>query len=89
MNLNYPKNQLSEVLYELLTNEIITFKSNFEATGILNLSARISDLRLNYGLEIPCIEIEAKNKHGRKISYGSWKLIDKDKGRIVYSKINV
>ena len=73
-----PKNQKAEVLYELLTQEKITFKSVFLKTGIVEINARISDLRLDYGLIIPCNWIKTINKHNRKIRYGSWKLMDKE-----------
>jgi len=88
MNLNHPKNQTAEVLYFLLNSKSIDFSYIYAMTGILNLSARLSNLRLDYGLDIPCITIETKNKFGRKISYGTWMLTDKDLGRIIYSKIN-
>lgn len=88
MNISHPKNQTAEVLYFLLKNEKIDYKLIYVPTGILNLSARISDLRLDYGLDIPCKEVETKNKFGRKISYGTWSLTDKESGRIIYSKIN-
>lgn len=88
MNLATPKNQTAEILYCLLNYDKITFRQVFQETGIVNLGARISNLRLDYGLDIPCTEIETKNKFGRKISYGSWSLIDKEQGRIIYSKIN-
>lgn len=88
MNLATPKNQKAEVLYCLLNYEKITFRQIFKETGIINLTALISVLRLDYNLEIPCIEIETKNKFGRKIRYGSWKLENKEIGRVIYSKIN-
>ena len=88
MNLATPKNQTAEILYELLKNESINFKQTFENTGIINLSARISDLRHHYQLSIPCVEKEIKNKHGRKITFGVWNLVDKDKGRIIYTILN-
>lgn len=88
MNLAIPKNQTAEILYFLLTSVSIDFSYIYAMTGILNLSARLSNLRLDYGLDIPCQEVEAKNKFGRKISYGTWTLTDKDQGRIIYSKIN-
>lgn len=88
MNLNTPKNQTAEILFCLLNYDYISFRSIFEETGIINLSARISNLRLDYGLQIPCKEVEVKNKFGRKIRYGTWNLQNKDLGRIVYSQIN-
>lgn len=88
MNLATPKNQTAEVLYYLLICDKIDFSYIYLNTRILNLSARISNLRLDYGLEIPCVEVETKNKFGRKISFGTWSLKDKEQGRIIYSKIN-
>ena len=88
MNISHPKNQTAEVLYFLLKCEQITFSYIYTMTGILNLSARLSNLRLDYGLDIPCVEKQVKNKFGRKISYGTWSLTDKEQGRIIYSKIN-
>jgi hypothetical protein len=87
-NLTLPKNQLAEVLYELLTNNKITFKSVFFATGIINMGARISDLRLDYALIIPCTWIKTENKFGRSIRYGSWSLENKELGIEVYNRIN-
>jgi|694.fasta_scaffold42607_6 hypothetical protein len=83
-----PKNQKAEILYELLTQEKITFKSVFLKTGIIELNARISDLRLDYDLIIPCSYIETINKHNRKIRYGSWKLINKELGLTIYNRVN-
>lgn len=88
MQLATPKNQTAEILYCLLNYDYISFRSIFEETGILNLSARISNLRLDYNLDIPCTEVEVKNKFGRKIKYGTWKLTDKQQGRVIYSIIN-
>jgi len=89
MNLATPKNQNAEVLFYLLNLDKISFADVYGNTGILNLSARISNLRLDYGLDIPCTEVETKNKFGRKISYGTWSLKYKEQGRIIYSKINI
>ena len=83
-----PTTQLAEVLYTLLTNDTITVRSIMLESGIINLSARISDLRHGYGLKIPCISIHVLNKWNRPISYGSWNLAAKAKGLKVYNKIN-
>ena len=83
-----PKNQTAEVLYELLTKDKITFKSVYLETGIINLGARLSDLRLDHELIIPCRWIDTINKHNRSIRYGSWKLMNKELGLTVYNKIN-
>ena len=86
--LKQAKNQMAEVLYELLTKDKITFKSVYLETGIINLGARLSDLRLDHELIIPCIWIDTINKHNRSIRYGSWKLMNKELGLTVYNKIN-
>lgn len=88
MILQNPKNQTAEVLYMLLKEDFITFKFSFEMSGMINLSARISNLRLDHELDIPCLQIKTRNKFGRPIRYGSWKLEDKEKGLEVYNKIN-
>jgi hypothetical protein len=59
-----------------------------KSTGILNLTARIADLRIRHGIDIICDKINTKNKHGRPISYGSWRLNDKKIATSKYKKIN-
>lgn len=86
--LELPKTQKAEMLYELLTKENITFKSIYLETGIINLGARLSDLRLDHDLILPCVWVETYNKHNRLIRYGSWKLVNKELGLQVYKKIN-
>ena len=86
--MNNPVNQISEVLFELLQKDI-TRMQIFKDTGILNLTAQISRLRLDYDLDIVCTRIKAKNKHGRSISFGKWHLCNKITGVEVYNKINV
>jgi hypothetical protein len=84
-----PKNQLAEVLYLLLTQKSITVKSAMNDIGILNLSARISDLRIKHNLIIECRKINTKNKFGRDINYGKFLLITKKSiANKVYNKIN-
>ena len=87
MNLKNPTSQLTEVLYFLLLRNSITFSQIHFDTKMINLSARISDLRKK-GLYIPCMQIHFTNKFKRKISYGSWTLQDKAKGLEIYNKIN-
>jgi len=72
MNLANPKNQTAEVLFFLLKEEQINFSYIYAMTGILNLSARLSNLRLDYGLDIPCQEIETKNKETEKKNIIPW-----------------
>lgn len=83
-----PKNQLAEVLSELLLEGYLTRKSAMQF-GVLNLTARISSLRLHYNIDVVCVEISTKNKFGRPISYGKWHLSDKDHAFTQYvNKIN-
>jgi hypothetical protein len=82
-----PNNQTAEVLYELIRKSSVTRKSIMIQTGILNLPARVLDLRRK-GIDINCLKIETKNKHGRNISYGKWMLVDKKSARTIYSTIN-
>lgn len=83
-----PKNQTAEVLYELLTNGPINRRDILINTGILNVTARISDIR-KHGINVKCEMIKTKNKHNRSISFGKWS-IDKNISVVdVYNKINV
>lgn len=84
-----PKNQSTEILYELLSsNGRISFRQMFLSTGIIGISQRISDLRRN-GLQIICVEMNGKNKHGRKCSWGTWSIKGEEKKALeVYNKIN-
>lgn len=86
--LTKPVTQKAEVLYELLTQDSITRMYMFQVTGILNLTARIANLRINDDLDIVCENVDIRNKHGRIVTYGKWNLPDKEKGFEVYQKIN-
>ena len=72
-----PNNQTAEVLFELIKNDQMTRSDFFKQTGILNVTARIANLRNIHGINVVCKKIETTNKHGRNISYGSWSLKDK------------
>ena len=85
-NLKSPDSQLTEVLFCLLDRKMITFMQMFLDSGIINLTARISDLR-KLNLEIPCTLIKTTNKFGRNITYGSWKLTNKEKGIEIYNEL--
>ena len=86
--MNLPKTQLQEVLYMLLNDEIITYRTVFINSGIINLTARISDLRNTHFLDVPCKRVKTVNKFGRAINYGSWSLSDPEEAKIVYDKLN-
>jgi len=85
--LKKPTTQLQEMLFTLLSEKTSTRRSVLLGCGILNPTARISDLRNDYFLNIRCEKIKVENKYGRKITYGSWKLVDKNKGLEVYKKL--
>ena len=82
-----PTNQLQEVLYSLLTMDSISVKQMMNDTGILNLSARMSDLKHKHNVIIEIKEVKTVNKHGREISYGTWKLKDRISAREVYDTL--
>ena len=85
--LKKPINQLSEVLFYLITKKYITFSQIHQETGIINLSARLSDLKISHNLPIKLNNVKTTNKFGRKIEFGSWCLQDKIKGIEIYNEI--
>ena len=89
ITLNQPNNQTQEVLYELIMHDKINRREMFISTGILNLTARISDLRNKHDIGILCTEIEVINKFGRKVSYGEWSLINRDYAIIMYNNLKL
>lgn len=89
--MNIPKNQIAEVLYEILNNDSVSRKDILISTGVLNPTARIADLRIRYGLNIHCERVSVLNKFSRSVSYGTWSIkeqADKDSARLVYNQIN-
>lgn len=83
-----PTNQTAEVLYELIKKSAITRMSIMHQTGILNLTARIADLRNKFGIVVLCDKVKITNKHGRKTDYGKWRLENKKIGIALYNKVN-
>lgn len=84
-----PKTQTAEVLYEFLHSDSLTRSDFFKSTHILNVTARIADLR-KLGLNIICEHKNVQNKFGRKVSFGAWSLAkeDKEKAVKIYRTIN-
>lgn len=80
-----PTNQTSEVLYLLLQGKQTTF--DLVKNGILNPSARISNLRAK-GVDILCHKIDHVNKFSRKINYGMFTILNRKDARLIYTKIN-
>jgi len=69
-----PKNQTAEVLFELIEKQKVSRLMFLKNTGILNVTARIADLRIRHGIPIKCEKVKTTNKHGRVITYGVWSL---------------
>lgn len=87
MELQKPTTQTEEVLYFLLTKHSINVSQMMRECGILNLTARIADLRNKHLLNIPCMKVETQNKFKRGITYGVWKLPDKKRGIKIYKQL--
>lgn len=84
-----PNTQLQEVLYCLLNAKEINRRQMLLDTGILNVTARIADLRNKYDLHISCRNEDTVNKFGRVVKYGHWSLPDEEKSKAmkVYCKL--
>lgn len=88
MKLKKPNNQLAEVLYLLLKNKSVTRRSALLDTGILNVPARIMDLRNIHHIPIVLTRVSAVNKFGRGVNYGSWSILNKANLEDKYNAIN-
>jgi hypothetical protein len=88
MKLKKPVNQMAEVLYLLLKNKSVTRRSALLDTGILNVPARIMDLRNKHHIPIILTRVSAVNKFGRGINYGSWSILNKANLEDKYKAIN-
>ena len=82
-----PKKQIEEVLYYLIKRHSINGRQMMLDTGVLNLTARIADLRNKHFLNIDCNYISVKNKFKRKIEFGYWSVTDKQKALNIYKKL--
>lgn len=85
-HLPMPKNQVQEILYELLCNPQITRQAIMRSCGCLNLTARIADIRA-LNIAVKCVKREASNKFGRAISYGMWTIQNKKAAKAVYLQL--
>lgn len=88
MNLPPPINQKMEVLHELLINDSVCRRELLLSTGILNPTARLSELRNDHLLPIKTATITVKNKFGRNAYFGQWSLENKQTGIELYKKLN-
>ena len=85
--LKKPTGQLSETLFFLLKRKNISVIQMMWDAGIINLSARLSDLKLEHNLPIELNKVKTTNKFGRKIEFGNWVLTDKEKGLATYNEL--
>jgi hypothetical protein len=85
MEITKPTSQSSEVLYLLLEGKKTTM--DFFKNGIMNPTARISDLR-SLGVQIICDKVDHVNKFGRKINYGQFTILNTTESLEIYKKIN-
>ena len=88
--LSKPKNQNGEILFELINNNSVSRSDLHTLTGVLNVTAIISILRLDYGIDVKCFLRETKNKHGRKVRFGIYSLnkAEKEHALAAYNLIN-
>lgn len=81
-----PKTQIAETLHLLITRTMMTTLA-FEGNGILNPTAKMSELR-KLGVEIDCEMRPKVNRFGRKTKFGTFRLRDEEEAINIYNKIN-
>ena len=79
-----PTSSITEVLYELLTNESI---SNANLPYMWGFRARISDLIIKYNIGIRSAKVYVKNKHGRSYNYVQHTLTNKEHALKTYNEL--
>jgi hypothetical protein len=82
-----PINQQMEVLAYLLAKDNATTKDIQRDCHVLNVTAKISELR-KYGVNISCSQVKAKNKYGRQINFGMYKICNLAESKIIYKRKN-
>lgn len=85
-----PSNQTAEILFELINKINVSRSELHTLTGVLNVTAIISILRLDWGIDVRCDMKETKNKHGSVVRYGVYRLNPEDKEFVLisYNRIN-
>jgi len=79
-----PIDQKTEVLYSLLQGEQGTL--DIVKMGVCNPTSVITSLR-RCGVDILCESIAHKNKFGRKVNYGKFKVQSKTKAKAIYNQL--
>ena len=69
-----PNNQNAEVLLELINSASVTRQEFMQRLGILNVTARIANLRIHFNIPIDCEKIKVCNKYGRVVEFGKWSI---------------
>lgn len=79
MKSHHPTTQLQKVLYELLVRDKITQLELTTKYFISNVTARINDLRYDYGIDIRCEKKTIKNKFKRSVNIGLYYITKDEK----------
>ncbi len=87
IGLPLPKNQLMEVLYYLIHHNGATTRDIQRECYVLNVTAQMSALR-KYGVQIICDEVKHKNKFGREITFGAFKIVNLAESKNIYKLKN-
>lgn len=82
-----PTSQKEEVLYYLIKLFSISREQMMREAFVLNLPDVILRLRYDDVLPIARNDVSVINKFGRKVTYGQYQLIDKEKGIECYNKL--
>jgi hypothetical protein len=90
MKLSTPKNQNAEVLQLLLSHSSITHDEISDITKIKGVTARLSNLRLDYNVPIRTEWRQVTNKRKRKVQIGVFSIPEESKAKAVeiYKTIN-
>jgi hypothetical protein len=87
IGLPLPKNQVMEVLYYLIHHHGATTRDIQRDCYVLNVTAKISEVR-KLGVQVLCDERKAKNKFGREITFGSFKILNLAESKKIYIQKN-
>lgn len=79
-----PIDQRTEVLYSLLQNELRTL--DIVKLGVCNPTSVITNLR-KVGVDIVCESMPTKNKFGRKVNFGVFRVASKTKAKTIYNQL--
>ena len=79
-----PIDQKTEVLYSLLLDEQTTI--GIVKLGVCNPTSVMTMLR-KHGVDIICEPIAHKNKFGRKISYGKFRIANRKEAKNIYNQL--